>query len=196
MKKVLTILVVLALVAGFAFAEVAPKTQETHTLTITADVDVEVPAFQLFRDNTLKTNTDANKYDNVKDAYVVTEAEAAGFKLDAGGSVIVSARVANMAKQKQNYTLQFTDGEFKNVKRNGGNGTQAPTITVAKNNTTTDGVTLSQVENSDTVTAAFNGTKMTESGYTIATATYAYSADSTIDPGTYTADIVLTVKAL
>lgn len=194
MKKVLTILVVLALVAGFAFAEVAPKTQETHTLTITASVDVEVPEFQLFRDNTLKTNTDANNYDNVNVAYEATD--AAGFKLDAGGSVIVSARVANMAKQKQNYTLQFTDGEFKNVKRNGGNGTQAPAIKVAKNNTTTDGVTLSQVENSDTVTAAFTGTKMTVSGYTLATATYTYAPDSTIDPGTYTADIVLTVKAL
>lgn len=194
MKKVLTILVVLALVAGFAFAEVAPKTQETHTLTITASVDVEVPVFQLFRDNTLKTNTDANKYDNVRDAYEATD--VAGFKLDAGGSVIVSARVANMAKQKQNYSLQFTDGEFKNVKRNGGNGTQTPAITVAKNNTTTDGVTLSQVEDSDTVTAAFTGTKMTVSGYTLATATYTYDADSTIDPGTYSADIVLTVKAL
>ena len=193
MKKVLTILVVLALFAGFAFAEVAPKTQETHTLTITASVDVEVPAFQLFRDDTLKTNTDAKKYDNAQAAYEATD--LAGFKLDAGGNVIVSARVANLAKQKQNYTLQFTGGTF-NVNRNGGPGTQAPTITVAKNNTTTDGVTLSQVENSDTVTAAFNGTKMTESGYTIATATYAYSADSTIDPGTYTADIVLTVKAL
>ena len=190
MKKVLTILVVLALVAGFAFAE---KTQETHTLTITAAVDVEVPEFQLFRDNTLKTNTDANKYDNVLDEYEATD--AAGFKLDAGGSVIVSARVANMAKQKQNYTLQFTGGTF-NVNRDGGAGTKAAVITVAKNNTTTDGVTLSQVENSDTVTAAFTGTKMTVSGYTLATATYTYDADSTIDPGSYEADIVLTVKAL
>ena len=193
MKKVLTILVVLALFAGFAFAEVAPKTQETHTLTITASVDVEVPAFQLFRDDTLKTNTDAKKYDNAQAAYEATD--LAGFKLDAGGNVIVSARVANLAKQKQNYTLQFTGGTF-NVTRNGGTGTKAAAITVAKNNTATTGVTLSQVEDSDTVTAAFNGTKMTESGYTIATATYAYSADSTIDPGTYTADIVLTVKAL
>lgn len=190
MKKVLTILVVLALFAGFAFAD---KTQETHTLTITASVDVAVPEFQLFRDDTLKTNTDKNNYNNVQAAYEATD--AAGFKLDAGGSVIVSARVANMAKQKQNYTLQFTDGVF-NVKRNGADETKAPAITVAKNNTATTGVTLSQVENSDTVTAAFNGTKMTEAGYTIATATYAYSADSTIDPGTYTADIVLTVKAL
>ena len=191
MKKVLTILVVLALVAGFAFAE---KTQEKHTLTITADVDVEVPEFQLFRDNTLKTNTDANKYDNVLDEYEATD--AAGFKLDAGGSVIVSARVANKAKQKQNYTLQFTDGVFKNVKRNGENGTQDPSITVEMNDTPTAGVTLSQVENSDTVTAAFTGTKMTVSGYTLATATYTYDADSTIDPGSYEADIVLTVKAL
>lgn len=190
MKKVLTILVVLALVAGFAFAV---KTQETHTLTITADVDVEVPEFQLFRDDTLKTNTAANKYDNAQVAYEATA--DAGFKLDAGGNVIVSARVANLAKQRQNYTLQFTGGTF-NVTRNGGTGTKAAAITVAKNNTATTGVTLSQAEDSDTVTAAFNGTMMTESGYTIATATYAYSADSTIDPGTYTADIVLTVKAL
>ena len=192
MKKVLTILVVLALVAGFAFAEVAPKTQETHTLTITASVDVAIPQFQLFRGE-VKTNDTPNAFDNTTPSY--SDTDAAGFKLDAGGSVEVVAKVANQAKQKQSYTLQFKDGVF-DVERNGVPETQAPTITVAKNNTTTDGVTLSQVEDSDTVTAAFTGTKMTVSGYTLATATYAYSADSTIDPGTYTADIVLEINAI
>ena len=194
MKKVLTILVVLALVAGFAFAEeVAPKTQETHTLTITASVEGAIPQFQLFRGE-VKTNDTLNAFDNATPSY--SDTDAAGFALDAGGSVEVVAKVANLAKQKQSYTLQFTDGVFKNVKRNGGNGTQDPSITVEMNDTPTAGVTLSQVENSDTVTAAFTGTKMTVSGYTLATATYTYGADSTIDPGTYTADIVLTVAAV
>ncbi len=192
MKKVLTILVVLALVAGFAFAEVAPKTQETHTLRITASVDVAVPQFQLFRGE-VKTNDTPNAFDNATPSYL--DNDAAGFKLDAGGSVEVVAKVANPAKQKQSYTLQFKDGVF-DVERNGAAETQAPTITVEKNNTPTTGVTLSQDENSDTVTAAFTGTKMTVSGYTLATATYTYGADSTIDPGTYTADIVLEINAI
>ena len=191
MKKVLTILVVLALVAGFAFAT-DPKTQETHTLTITASVDAAIPQFQLFRGE-VKTNETPNGFDNADTAYEATD--AAGFKLDAGGSVEVVAKVANQAKQKQDYTLTFSDGVF-TVDRNGESGNQAPSITVAKNATATDGVVLSQVENSKTVTAAFNGTKMTETGYTIATATYTYGADSTIDPGEYTANIVLTVSAV
>lgn len=189
MKKVLTILVVLTLVAGFAFAD---KASETHTLTISATVDSAIPQFQLFKGD-VKTNDTPNGFDNEAVSYTGTA--AAGFKLDLGGTVTFVAKVANQAKQKQNYSLTFSDGEF-DVKRDGADETQAPTITVTKNNTTTDGVTLSQENGSKTVIAAFTGAKMTESGYTIATAEYAYAADSTIDPGTYYADVVLTVSAV
>ena len=190
MKKVLTILVVLTLIAGFAFAD---KTSETHTLTITASVDAAIPQFQLFR-GTVKTNDSAAGFDAAALSY--TDNDEAGFNLDEGGSVEVKARVVNLAKQKQNYNLTFSNGTF-GVKRDGEDQSFDPTsITVSKNNETTDGVTLSQENGSTTVTAAFNGTKMTEGNYLIATATYAYTGDSTIDPGEYTANIVLTVAAV
>ena len=193
MKKVLTILVVLTVIAGFAFADApAAVESEQHKLTVTAKVIGQAPVFQLFKD-TVVTNDGENPVE-FTDGESYEDAFNAAFNLDAGGAITVSARVANLAKEVQVYTLTFSDGEFA-VTKNGGDATIVPTIAATPAQGAITGVAVQQGTTDAQVKASFNGTKMTAAS-TLATATYTYAADSAIDPGTYTADIVLTVAAV
>jgi len=186
MKKVLTILVVLTLVAGFAFAA-----SEQHKLTVTAEVLGATPIFQLYKDSVV-TN-DAQNPSAFADEASYSDAFDAAFHLDDGGVVTVSARVVNQAKEVKAYTLTFSDGEFA-VTKNGGAATITPTIAASAGSNTT-GLALAKTGDA-VVTATFNGTKMTAENHQVATATYTYAADSAIDPGEYTADIILTVATV
>ena len=187
MKKVLTILVVLTVIAGFAFAA-----SEEHKLVVTAKVPGQAPIFQLYKDAVV-TN-DANTPVEFTDEAAYQDAFEASFNLDAGGAVTVSARVANLAKEVQAYTLTFTGGQFA-VTKNGAPATIVPTIAASAATGTITGVTVEKTAAAQ-VRASFNGTKMTAEGQMLASATYTYSPDSAIDPDTYTADIVLTVAAV
>lgn len=193
MKKVLTILAVLVLVAGFAFAA------EEHKIHIKADVTEIVPAFQLSY-STVKTNSTSPASYAAATPYAPNAADTAaidvGFNLDEDGSVLVTATIGNAAKQKQNYTLTFKDGVFA-VARNGvtASQTHAPKTIAATAAASAFTGTSEITASGAVITVKFNGTKCTANS-TIGTATYTYEADNTIDPGTYYANLVMEVATV
>lgn len=196
MKKVLTILAVLAIVTFAVFAD-----SEVHTIRIKADVTEVVPAFQLWLGAT-KTNTtpvaftDGATYNLVDDATAIDT----GWNLDKGGNVTVYAVLANKPKSNRLYTLTFSDGKF-SVTRNGEPGTLDPSIvTTARESLITGASEIKKTSSADDapVQVKFNGTTVTATEPTLATAVYTYVADTEIDPTAedefYYANIVLTVS--
>ena len=222
MKKLITILMVLAIVVGAVFAE-----SETHSIRIKSDVDGELPMFQLIllnstgvtnnEVNNQTTNTTPNAFGTGEnDSYAGNETDATavdvGFNLDEGGTVTFIAKCANAARFSSNdtgriYTLVFTGGTFR-VSRYGvastttGEGEQAvttyeelaPAITV-KQTTNPSGFTYPEtINNGVKVKIGTSGVKTGETaGATMATAEFKYTADKSIDPGTYYADVTLTI---
>ena len=197
MKKVLTILAVLAIVTFAVFAD-----SEVHKIRIKADVDEVVPAFQLWLGAT-KTNTTPVVFTNNATYNLVDDATAidTGFNLDAGGSVTVYAVLANKAKINKAYTLTFSDGVFA-VTRNGSSGSLNPTIATEAGAviTGTSAVAKTVDAANAPVQVTFNGTTVTATDPKLATATYNYTGDPTIDPTAedeyYYANIVLTVATV
>ena len=198
MKKVLTILAVLAIVTFAVFAD-----SEVHKIRIKADVDEVVPAFQLWLGAT-KTNTTPVVFTNNATYNLVDDATAidTGFNLDAGGSVTVYAVLANKAKINKAYTLTFSDGVF-SVKRNTVGGTLVPSITTTALDpkiTGTSSIVKTSEADDAPVEVTFNGTTVTATDPKLATAVYNYTGDPTIDPTAedeyYYANIVLTVATV
>lgn len=148
MKKVFAILLVLALVAGFAFAEVTGT--DTHKLTVSSTVGEHLPAFQLrFTGRTINIDAYGNVTDKETGLTTVTNDGKVAFvtasdpnyvdtytternTLDAGwdlgdGKVhratfyvyIVKDEDDYTARTKRTYTLTFSDGVFEEVKSKG-----------------------------------------------------------------------------
>lgn len=216
MKKAITILAVLIVLVGAVFAE-------THTLTVRADVTEVLPAFQLAYGD-LKTNTNVQNVFSANGTYDISVngtkagSEDANFNLDKGGAFTVTANVINAVKTNKNYTLQFGGGVFV-VKRDTVGGKLSPqkiTVTDAHGNydaiktvnglTPSSILTLEQVKADDptaltaSATVTFSGKTGTAAAKPVASATYTYLADDTIDPieggdtnNWYYADITLLI---
>ncbi len=221
MKKVLTVLVVLALVCGAAFAA------ETHKITLKSTIDEVLPVFH-FTDTSLDstnkatdgtavahtsqtTNEDGGlTIDNVSEGGVRFNADASPYtvdeqveigdlsKYDLGATFTVT--VSNPAKSVKTFKLAFTAGSF-TTKMGVGEAQQdlvidAATKVAAENTALTDasGVTTSATnsESANYLTAVFNGTTLTPTT-TLGTYYVLYKADSRINPGEYTADIKLEI---
>lgn len=212
MKKFIAILMVLAIVAGFAFAA------ETHTISVNGKVEEVLPIFQLKmqKDGNVKTNNTNGgaEWDATKSYTADGTAVDLEFYLDQAGTVVVIAQLANPAKTTKAFNLVFSDGVF-SVKRNETSGTYAPTgITVVKGSDNvgfaisdiTNGVQVdfdgktSGVTYTDAQSVEHTGTVISAAApHTLATATYAYPGDTTIDPNEvdgYEANIVLTISAV
>ena len=193
MKKVIAILTILVIATVALFAA-----SETHTIKITVDIATVTPAFQLFIGNdAVVTNNGNTPTSFTDDASYAPNAQGNGYDtgwdgFNASRSVSVTARVANAAQIEQTYTLSFGDGVF-TVERAGSNSTtHAPSISVAaSNNQVPTGITSITIDNEDAA-VVFSGAQCT-AGTNLVTATYTYSADTTIVPGTYSANIVMTV---
>ena len=209
MKKLIAILAIMVVLAGFVFAATpASGDSETHKIKVKADVTEVVPQFQLWY-GTNKTNTTPADFANgVEYTPYATAAIDVGFNLDANGSVTVTAVLANKAKINKAFDLAFSDGVFA-VKKNGQDDTHAPSsITTTAGDVITGTSSIAKVIAANAQEAAadaavrvtFNGTTVTATNPVLATAVYAYTADPTIDPNPagefYYADIVLTVTAV
>lgn len=215
MKKLIAILAIAIVLVGAVFAD------EAHNITIQADVTGIDPAFRLVAgtgNSAVATNSPTTGNPVAFGAATdLTKAYGdTGFNLDAGGSFTVYAKLANLPKQVQAYSLIFSDGVF-SVKRNTAAGFLAPSsvavtkgsngtgvIDMAGGGTTTvsnpkvTGTTKPTVT-CDAVTFKLDGTTVTVADYLLATAVYTYPADTTIDPTAantyYEATITLTVQA-
>ena len=193
MKKVIAILTILVIATVALFAA-----SETHTIKITVDIATVTPAFQLFIGNdSVVTNNGNPPVPFTNNAPYAPNAQGAGYDtgwdgFNASRSVSVTARVANAAQIEQTYTLSFSDGVFTVVRAGSNSTTHAPSISVAQsNNQVPTGITSITIDHEDAA-VVFSGAQCT-SGTNLVTATYTYSADTTIVPGTYSANIVMTV---
>ena len=205
MKKAITILAVLIVLVGAVFAD------ETHTIRVKADVTEVLPAFQLALLTPAQTYTTNKPAEGDPNVYGVANyddltdqtAKDINFNLDEAGTVNVEVYVANLAKTVKGFTFAFSDGVF-NVSRNGvtNSGTeQNPvyltygpnSITVSKGAEKTGFYTTDLVNNVAKIKFTGKTLTNTEKGSVVASAIYNYPGDTTIDPGTYYADITLTI---
>ena len=223
MKKVLTILVVLALVCGAVFAD------ETHTVRLKTIVGEIIPAFQL-HEYSLVGNRDANNDGQADNDVLIsnqlTNADADVYETDNYAfandvfvgdlskydvTVVFQAKLANKAKTTTDYKLTFEAGAFK-VSRNGvGFGENDPEQLlpvasqeiVAESVGARDGVVDSvtavttSIDNSGArvVKVDFNGAEC-KANTDLAQFKVQYTHDSTIDPTTtgYFANVTMTVE--
>lgn len=210
MKKVLTILVVLALVCGAVFADDALTGKaEEHKITLRSTVGEIIPVFQLTRAAFSGTSTNGTaitanaettngskvafaNYSSSTDGQGVTTYSANNTEytlneLEVGDlskydvNVTFSIAVANEAKTVRAFNLTFEAGAF-NVTRNKVEGTRAAkTATLSASEEELTGVSVEKT--SDTVLkATFNGTTLLQGGTTLGSFTVLYEKDSTIDP--------------
>ena len=222
MKKLIAILMVLAIVAGFAFADPTPApAKETHTVLVKADVTEVAPVFALrlgadgvITNVTAGPDETTHQYTNAfadggdyKAASNDTDAERidVGFNLDEGGTVTVYARLLNPAKQIKTYHLEFSDGKFE-VTEKESPVTIEPTITTSADLDVTGVATSLSADtgaeggtNNKIVSVVFNGQPVA-AATDLASAVYSYAAHPDVDlkdteDGFYYADIVLTVSA-
>jgi hypothetical protein len=219
MKKAITILAIIAIVAGALFA-----TSETHTVRIKADVNVIKPVFGLMMDgDTYKTNTATLDGDTDYTGDYTTEfgrnasygmtgeendndnALAVSFKLDQGGTVTFNAVLLNNAKEISQYDLTFGDGVFtvsKNGRPNQQHGPSSVEVTAGSDITGLDIADGDDAGDYDKkVNLDFDGKAISgvtnAAPKTLATAVYTYPEDLTIDALAddefYYADVTLTV---
>ena len=219
MKKLIAILMVMAIVAGFVFAADGPK--ETHTLKVYSTVEEKVPAFQLRFGATI-TNETSEKYNyTTGQTYAVgstavdeqgnpTNAQDVGFDISEKGThtqtfdaYLVENSEGYLAKTKAQYTITFSDGIFKNVKRKGVGGAETDTlaadsISVAENDdAVADAGITSITPGADSTSVAtviqFSGNTVSTNDLKLCSATYTWTGDPTVDMGTYFADIKLEI---
>ena len=208
MKKLIAIVAIMVVLVGVVFAA------ETHQIKIQANAATVVPAFQL-NVGSVYTNTSATAFTNdaeVENSNPVTytprytdNTVADTINFESTSEVTVYAYLVNNAKTIQNYSISFSDGVFKDVKRNGTVASTAseyvsPTSIAATANPnipTTQGVSATAGNAAYSVALDFSGTTCTASATArllLATAVYSYAAHTDIDPGTYNAYIVMTVS--
>ena len=225
MKKAITILAVLIVLVGAVFAEnhtIQIKADVSSIIPVfslqfngakSVASTTKDTAETIVTDEETGATAPNPEYLQYSDRYGLGNhsddtAVLAGFKLDKGGSVTVYAVLLNKAKQIETYDLTFSDGVF-DVKRQGRteNETLAPTsITTAalantagcvanlENRTGADGGAANRI-----VKLTFDGQTVQSTNLQLASATYTYQGDDTIDmleaDQYYYADIVLTVSA-
>ena len=219
MKKIFAILMVLALVAGFAFAAVDTERLQLKVESVVAE---KLPAFQLRFEGKEIDRTDANNHvvtETVKNVatndavagqgatfansaadpkYEDAEVLYVGFDLGTSGdhtadfyAWLVKNSEGYYAKTKKPFTLTFSDGVFTGLKSKGADIEDSePTISVTPG-TLTSGGSISASGAKATIT--FDGTSCPESEVQVAKATYTWTGIPQLDMGSYQANIKLTV---
>ncbi len=194
MKKLITILAILTVLVGAIFAT---NPTESHEIHITVTINAELPAFQL-KFNGANSNSTAVKFtDEAEREDSTAVAATIDFESNTASArtVTVDAYLANTAKQSAQYKLTFSDGVFKDG--NSQTVVSPTSITAAAGSGTGYGAAngVSTTVSGAVATVTFGGTVRCTADTLIAQAAYLYpKAD--IAPGTYTADIVMTVEAL
>jgi len=189
MKKLITIMAILIVLVGAIFADA-----ESHQIKITVTITETVPAFQL-KFNGANSNSgkvvftnNATRTDNTPVAATIDfESNTA-----ADRTVTVNAHIANDAKQTAQYRLTFSDGVFKD---NQSATVATPAISAKVGSGAGYGTGVSTTVNGAVATSTFTGATRCVADTLIAQADYVYPK-SDIAPGTYTANIVMTVEKI
>lgn len=189
MKKVITILAILVVLTSAVFAE-------THKLKIEATSELVVPVFEMSI-GSVKTNTASSAFGTENNTTLVKTDVAKTFNFEDGADVLVTVKILNPAKTKQNYLLAFGDGVFRVMRNNVESAATGSNLDVSPDITTTEesGAGYASTGTAGSVTLDFNGTRCAENSV-VTTATYSYTADDSIDPGTYSANIQLDITTV
>ena len=214
MKKVLTILVVLALVCGAVFADTLPEqgNTETHTVKLHTTVGLVNPIFQLQAKSltaknasdedvslaeAVNTNT-ATKFANGETHDVADAIEAGDISKNAI-EVVFDINLLNAAKLVKSFDIELSATGF-DVNKNGSKTTTAaPTPVLTPETITENGVEAEEKVENSVFTATFNGTTCT--AVTLAEYTLTYAKDPAVDPtsnlndATYQSTVTMTVTA-
>ena len=199
MKKVLTILVVLALVAGFAFAtDPVPTIGNPGTVTLTSTVVGIAPVFVInHSDDLVNVNKKVGNIaaGDITATFIISQKNDINYTGDAKGY----SNYGDATETGTGVTLTVTCGPFKN-------GTvtsdKAVTVTGAEYATVisanTDKLTLAAAgptydNNEATFVPTYHGKRVDNQD--IGTLTAKWTKDSDLPLGTYVADIVLTYTA-
>ncbi len=219
MKKVFAILLVLAVVAGFVFAENAPSanSSETHKITVTSTVDLVVPGFNFTYVNTT-TSADAatNKIAATTDgstaeAFEANDKKNATNSYDVGQDISkgdVSATFTIYSNRVCNYNgsfdLSVAATTFKKDNTTTAATEKSVTYTADSGNHTADHIVIanysstatesSQATTSDPLRVTYSGRQFSSS-VTLGTVTVVWNQDVNAKPDTYTSDVTLTIKA-
>lgn len=207
MKKLLAVLTVLVLAMTMIFAN--PGDTETHTVVITATVSEVVPSFMLLY-NTSYTNAEAlnnnppNYYGQFTDGASYELPAAISTGLDLSKEDIVAefyAVIARGARQTADYLLTFEAGAF-DTKANKVNkptecteSTLESTIDPALENVISASEISSVDGNSQTAKISLNGS-LASTQVNLLRFVATWTKDTTIDTGTYSADVKMTVSSL
>ena len=218
MKKAITVIMILALLAGFSFA-----LEETHTIRLKSVVDNIRPVIQLKitsinGKSQNKAGTNAGTEEHEPNAFDGTNIYSFNndnaieiFSINKGGSVTFQAILTNDTNTNEMYSLSFGGGVFTNVARYGEKGgTRGPdsittsvgtVIDESKNGKGIESISLGVSDSSNKpVIVAFHGDLDKEYTYrndvVLAVATYEYPEDPTINSDTYYADVTLTVSKI
>lgn len=223
MKKVFAILVVLALVAGFAFADLpAANTSETHKITLKTVVVNTLPQFRLTaaiasasqynNADSVVTNDTPNDFGSVTAAEATKQIQVADISTT-DISATFTASLENKAKTGGTYTLTFGATAFTNVWKSVEDPTThvvsvsqtetVPVHAISLANLTSDlattGITIGTVDNTTdadhpSVVISFNGQECTEGD--IVRLTVEYESDPTVIDNNgvgYFADVTMVV---
>ncbi len=195
MKKFLTMLVLIALVSVFAFADTDGRISDGDAaIVIKMTVEEVKPLIQL--------NYSADNYTDSADGIDV------GFSIKEGGKVNFQAVLMNPTRSNEKFSIAFGGGTFNDVVRRGAIGTRSPNSirTAVGDVSGIDGigsVTLGEAagnggEENKVVLIAFEGVVRDDVTFplTLASAEYEYAEDPSIDSGVYYADVTMTVATL
>ncbi len=199
MKKAITILAVLIVLVGAVFAT---TTNEDHAIKLRAVVGETLPSFQLIMTDGVKgtnagyvTNSVATNTFGTNASYPLTaQANSAAvdidFDLTKADSVTATCNIVNYDKVKTTkaFEISFDDGVFTvDIGEDEDVPYRPASITTGKG-AVTDGIKSIEFKTGATgtnkpVVVTFNGTKMAENAaYAVATATYAYPGNDSINP--------------
>lgn len=186
MKKVLTILVVLTLIAGAAFAD-APVAPAGNKITLTTAIDPVKPSFKMSIKTGENTFSDATTYSVTKK---LTEGVSEVFMIEQVGA----ARLAKGTAPVLTITcgsFYLYNGETKDETK----ATALPEVTVTSttNNRDNLAVTGTATDNIVTITPTYTGNVVAGE---IARFSASWTADDTLPAGTYKADVQLAYTAL
>ena len=200
MKKILAILTVLILATGMMFADPSVS-NGTAAVDITATIGPAVPAFQLLY-KTNATNAEGEPF-GTESSYTLPQAFSTNLDLSKEDvTAEFYAVIARGVRQYADYLLTFEAGAFdtKSNKVNKPTVCSESTLVDSIDQQYADAVSASDISsatgsNSQSAKISLNGTIVAEQ-VRLLKFVATWTKDTTIDAGTYSADVTMTVSSL
>ncbi len=201
MKKILAILTVLILTAGMMFAEPASSSGAT-AIAVYTSIGPVIPAFQLlYRTNA--TNADGKPF-GTESSYTLPQAFSTNLDLSKEDvTAEFYAVIASGARQNADYLLTFEAGAFdtKSNKVNKPTACSDSTLEDSIDQQYATYVSASEISSatgssSQSAKISLNGSALVAEQVRLLKFVATWTKDTTIDAGTYSADVTMTVSSL